>query len=90
MGSINRVKNGEGTHFWQDTWLGEVPLKIKFLRIFDISKNKKALVADYLYEDDGNFELVCHCALLTLKTFPCGRIFMMRFRHIFSLKVEIR
>lgn len=48
------MENGKGTLFWMDTWLGDVPLKIKYPRFFDISRDKDVLVSD-CFEDDEWF-----------------------------------
>jgi hypothetical protein len=43
--NIRRVVGDvRGTYFWYDTWVGDVPLKIKFPRIFDLSVDKECSV----------------------------------------------
>jgi hypothetical protein len=55
-GAVNTVNNGEGTFFWKDTWLGEVPLEIKYPRFFDICKDKDVLVNECYDEEDWSME----------------------------------
>ena len=38
------VGNGRRTLFWHDIWVGDVPLKLKFPRIFDLSVHKECSV----------------------------------------------
>jgi len=38
------VGDGRGTYFWHDTWVGEIPLKNKFPRLFDLSVDKECSV----------------------------------------------
>ena len=42
------VGNGQGTRFWEDTWLGDRPLANKFPSLFNIVHNKNVLVAEVL------------------------------------------
>jgi hypothetical protein len=45
--SVKRnLGNGASTSFWLDTWVGNSPLKDRFPRLFSISNQKEALVAD--------------------------------------------
>jgi len=39
------VGNGACTLFWFDRWVGEVPLCVSFSRLFQLSENKLATVA---------------------------------------------
>jgi hypothetical protein len=38
--------NGTNTHFWFDVWIGSSSLKDRFPRLFSISNQKEAMVAD--------------------------------------------
>lgn len=38
--------DGGQTRFWEDTWLGQVPLKLVFPRLYNISNRKNDLVID--------------------------------------------
>ncbi|XP_024628771.1 uncharacterized protein [Medicago truncatula] len=38
------VGNGRGTSFWHDIWVGEIPLKFKFLCLFELSVDKECSV----------------------------------------------
>jgi len=39
------VGNGVSSLFWLDRWVGEVPFCVRFRRLFDLSVNKMATVA---------------------------------------------
>lgn len=41
-----KVENGVDSFFWTDPWLGEIPLSIRFLRLFKLSVNRWMTVAD--------------------------------------------
>jgi hypothetical protein len=43
-----KIKDGSQTHFWMDTWLGNIPLKDKFLSLFNIVRRKQDLMASVL------------------------------------------
>lgn len=43
-----KVGNGASTYFWYDRWLGDVPLRTRFSRLFDLANNKLSMVADFL------------------------------------------
>jgi len=46
-GNVRRqVGDGIGTLFWFDHWIGEMPLRFKFPRLFDLVVNKMCSVAD--------------------------------------------
>ncbi|KEH42584.1 transmembrane protein, putative [Medicago truncatula] len=40
------VGNRRNTLFWYDTWVWEVPLSIKFPRLFDLAMNKESMVEE--------------------------------------------
>lgn len=40
------VNNGENTLFWEDVWLGEVPLKLSFSHLYEYCREKKCLVSE--------------------------------------------
>lgn len=40
------VGNGRDTSFWEDVWVGEVPLKLVFPTLFDHCRNKMCTVKD--------------------------------------------
>jgi len=40
------VGDGNATLFWQDIWVGEVPLKLKFPRLYELAINKMCSVAE--------------------------------------------
>jgi len=39
------VGNGESTHFWSDVWVGDVSLRVRFPRLFDLSVSQEESVA---------------------------------------------
>jgi len=50
------VGDGTGTLFWYDNWLGEIPLRLKFLRLFDLSVRKESMMEEMSrlgWEEDG-------------------------------------
>jgi hypothetical protein len=54
VGAVNKVKDGEGTLFWLDTWC-------RYPGFFDNYVNKKARVSDCL--EDGSWNLYFNIAL---------------------------
>jgi len=51
------VGNGRNTFFWTDNWLGGVPLRLQFSRLFELSVRKDCTVEDMArlgWEEDGN------------------------------------
>jgi len=39
------VGNDANTLFWLDRWMGDVPLCVRFRRLYELSENKMAIVA---------------------------------------------
>jgi hypothetical protein len=50
---VKKLGNGTLTSFWEDTWVGNLPLKDLFPRLFSISTQKEATVAE-LYANNEN------------------------------------
>jgi len=51
-----KVRDGTSTFFWYDRWIGDVPLRTRFSRLFELSNNKLCTVADMFtlsWEDGG-------------------------------------
>ena len=44
-----KVGDGSNTLFWYDRWVGDVPLCRQFSRLFDLSLNKLATVAEMFF-----------------------------------------
>jgi hypothetical protein len=44
-GRSMKVNDGNRTHFWGDTWCGPIPLKNKFLGLFEICDNQDITVS---------------------------------------------
>ena len=42
------VGNGQATRFWEDAWLGEVPLAATYPTLYSVVRHKNDLVADAL------------------------------------------
>nr|GFD30607.1 RNA-directed DNA polymerase, eukaryota, reverse transcriptase zinc-binding domain protein [Tanacetum cinerariifolium] len=40
-----RIGNDDDSRFWFDCWIGDVPLRVKFPRLFALDLNKEASVA---------------------------------------------
>jgi hypothetical protein len=38
------VENGVSSLFWLDRWVGEVPLCVRFCRLFDLLENKMVTI----------------------------------------------
>jgi hypothetical protein len=51
-------KNGEGTLFWKDIWMGKVPIKIKYPRFFDIYRDKDVPVSECCERGEWSIDLV--------------------------------
>lgn len=60
------LSNGRDTLSWYDTWVGEIPLKIKFPRLFELAVNKECRVEEIwrMRWGDGGEAWVWHCHLL--------------------------
>jgi hypothetical protein len=43
-----KIGNGHMARFWEDTWLGDLPLAILYPSIYNIVRQKNVLVADVL------------------------------------------
>ena len=55
------VRDGPGVKFWHDLWCRESPLKIYFLELFRISRNKKAYVATVMNFSKGPIQSCFLC-----------------------------
>lgn len=53
-GSI--VHNGRDTSFWEDVWVGEVPLKLVFPRLYDYCRDKSCAVGDCWKDEKWTME----------------------------------
>ncbi|GJV40575.1 RNA-directed DNA polymerase, eukaryota, reverse transcriptase zinc-binding domain protein [Tanacetum coccineum] len=50
IGSKKKIGNGKDTSFWDDVWIGEIPLKFRFPRLYNLETNKHADVASKLIQ----------------------------------------
>ena len=50
------VGNGQKTRFWEDNWLGEVPLAAQYPTLYSIARHKNMLVADALANSSVHIE----------------------------------
>jgi len=81
-----KVGDGMDTLFWTDSWVGGVPLAVRFRRLYDLSVNKNCLVEKMFafgVEEGGEAwqwrrrlwdredELVRECRLLLTDVFKC-------------------
>jgi hypothetical protein len=51
-----RIEDGVNTFFWFDRWVGDVPLRMRFPRLFNLSTNKLSMVEEIYalgWEDGG-------------------------------------
>jgi hypothetical protein len=48
------VGNGRKIKFWEDVWLGDCPLRIRFNKLYEISREQKWVVARVLEGDEIN------------------------------------
>jgi len=42
------IKDGSKARFWEDTWVGEVPFKVKYPSLFNVVRDPHAMVAKVL------------------------------------------
>jgi hypothetical protein len=52
MGAVNKVGDGRQTKFWHDVWLGGVPLRISYQELFQVSRDPRAMVVDFVEEGE--------------------------------------
>ena len=45
---FSRLKDGNQIWFWEDTWLGNHPLKTQYPTLYNIARRKQAKVAEVL------------------------------------------
>ena len=50
------VGNGHDTRFWEDAWLGEVPLATQYPTLYSVVRHKNVLVADALANSTVHIE----------------------------------
>lgn len=50
---VKKVGNGERVQFWEDVWLGEVPLKTMFPSLYRVSNQQNYSVSDVLGSGSG-------------------------------------
>uniref|UniRef100_A0A8I6WF16 Reverse transcriptase zinc-binding domain-containing protein n=1 Tax=Hordeum vulgare subsp. vulgare TaxID=112509 RepID=A0A8I6WF16_HORVV len=50
------IGNGEGTRFWEDSWLGETPLATQYPALYNIAQRKDAYVATILQSHPLNIQ----------------------------------
>jgi hypothetical protein len=62
-GAVYKVHNGEKISFWEDVWLGDVPLKIQFPTLFSFCEDHLVSVADSY--DEGEWSIDLRRALTT-------------------------
>ncbi|GJX28012.1 RNA-directed DNA polymerase, eukaryota, reverse transcriptase zinc-binding domain protein [Tanacetum coccineum] len=57
---VRKIGNGASCHFWEDTWVGHLPLKDQFPRIFQLDSFKSCSIADRLFVQDWDSFLRRH------------------------------
>ena len=50
------IGNGQCTRFWEDIWLGDIPLSMQYQSLFNIVRHKHVLVAHVLSNTPLNIE----------------------------------
>uniref|UniRef100_A0A8I6YGZ3 Uncharacterized protein n=1 Tax=Hordeum vulgare subsp. vulgare TaxID=112509 RepID=A0A8I6YGZ3_HORVV len=50
------IGNGEGTRFWEDSWLGETPLATQYPALYNVVQRKDAYVATVLQSNPLNIQ----------------------------------
>ena len=45
--AVFQVNNGRSTRFWDDIWKGNIPLRLAYPKLYDLSNNKSGLVKDF-------------------------------------------
>ncbi|XP_039017176.1 uncharacterized protein LOC120148050 [Hibiscus syriacus] len=50
-----KAGNGEAMEFWNDVWLGDVPLKILFPRLYVLSNNKAGKVMEFMVNNTSGW-----------------------------------
>lgn len=51
-----QVHKGDHVFFWKDVWCGDIPLKIRFPDLFEISYQQGALVSEVFNGGDWDLE----------------------------------
>jgi hypothetical protein len=52
-GCVSQVVSGDQTLFQEDVWIGQVPLKITFPKLYNCCKEKKTLLGEYKLQGWG-------------------------------------
>lgn len=47
MGLKGMVNNGQKIRFWEDVWVGEIPLKLEFPTLYQLCRDKNCLISNY-------------------------------------------
>nr|GEY42073.1 hypothetical protein [Tanacetum cinerariifolium]GEY47340.1 hypothetical protein [Tanacetum cinerariifolium] len=55
--SVRKIGNGVSCRFWEDTWVGNLPLKEKFTCIYQLDTIMTCSIADHLSVQDWGFVL---------------------------------
>jgi hypothetical protein len=51
-----KIGNGQRTQFWEDVWLGELPLAQQYPSLYNLVRRKNILVAEVLTGNPLNIE----------------------------------
>jgi hypothetical protein len=79
-GAVYKVHNGEKISFWEDVWLGDVPLKIQFPTLFSFCEYHLVSVADSY--DEGEWSIDLRRVLMDKRRIPL-RSASVRTPHLF-------
>jgi hypothetical protein len=53
---VFKIGNGEDTRFWEDSWLGDVPLARQYPSLYNIAQRKQVSVASVMSRSPLNIE----------------------------------
>nr|GEW82556.1 hypothetical protein [Tanacetum cinerariifolium] len=57
---VNKIRDGRNTQFWNDAWIGDQPLKSKFLRLYALEMEKDVSVANKIKQGMDSSSFRCH------------------------------
>jgi len=78
-GAIHKMKDGYKTSFWHDVWIGDSPLRLQYPSLYNMCRDKEALVADYY--KDGDWEIEFRRSLLGSES-ECLDLLIQSLQHI--------
>jgi hypothetical protein len=55
-GDMRQVNNGEQTLFWEDSWRGQIPLKLAFPKVYECCGSREASISECYRDGDWVFD----------------------------------